>query len=179
MKAIRLTLICHALTQSQKVGRFHGIDEAILPVGQWPAAAEPGIRVLSAPEPRARQTALGLGAKADIEPALADGDLGAWQGLALKQVQAEAPEALGQWLEDPHSAPHGGESIAQLCQRVVTWLEAFDRPGETWAVTHPQVIRAALVHVLESPLAGFQRIDVPPLSRLHLSRAGQWRLRLA
>ena len=178
MKAVRLTLICHALTQSQKVGRFHGIDEAILPFGQWPAAAEAGIGILSAPEPRAVQTAIGLGAAPTIEPALADCDLGAWQGLALKQLQVQDPEALGQWLEDPHCAPHGGESIVQLCQRVAAWLVAFDRPGETWAVTHPQVIRAALVHVLESPLAGLQRIDVSPLSRLHLSWAGQWRLRL-
>ncbi|MBF8740309.1 histidine phosphatase family protein [Pseudomonas guariconensis] len=178
MKAVRLTLICHALTQSQKVGRFHAVDEAILPVGHWPAAAEPGIRILSAPEPRALQTAIGLGATPAIEPALADVDLGAWQGLALKHLQAEAPEALEQWLQDPRCAPHGGESIGELCQRIAAWLEAFDGPGETWAVTHPQVIRAALVHVLGSPLAGFQHIDVLPLARLQLSRAGQWRLRL-
>jgi len=178
VKAVRLTLICHAPTQAQKSGRFPGIDDAILPITEWTSPLAANTRVLSAPERRAQETAHGLGVPAVIEPALADCDMGAWQGLALKQLQAGQPQALAQWLQDPHCAPHGGESVAQLCQRVATWLEAFDTPGEWVAVTHPQVVRAAMVRVLGSSLEAFQCIDVLPLSRVHLSRAGQWRLRL-
>ncbi|ANY86315.1 MULTISPECIES: histidine phosphatase family protein [Pseudomonas] len=177
MKATRLTLICHALTPAQKVGRFPSTDERILPVAEWPPLPA-FIGVLSAPEYRAQETCAGLGASPVVEPALADCDMGAWQGMVLKALQAEQPEALAQWLQDPHCAPHGGESIAQLCQRVAVWLETFDTPGEWLAVTHPLVMRAAMVHVLGCPLAAFALIDVPALSRVHLSRAGKWRLRL-
>jgi hypothetical protein len=40
------------------------------------------------------------------------------------------------------------------------------------------VIRAVLVQLLGCPMSAHQRIDVLPLSRLELSFAGQWRLRL-
>lgn len=179
VKAVRLTLVCHALTEPQKSGRLPCPDDPIMTLLAQPERAADDVQVVSAPERRALQTAAGLGAKARVEEALADCDLGRWQGLALKQLQAEQPEALAQWLQDPYSAPHGGESIAALCQRIGTWLEGFTAPGQWLAVTHPMVMRAVLVQLLGSPLAAFQRIDVLPLSRLELSYTGQWRLRVS
>ncbi|MFV3292071.1 histidine phosphatase family protein [Pseudomonas sp. NY11955] len=178
MKAIRLTLICHALTQAQRTGRLHREDDGILALAQPPAANLPGVQLLSAPERRARETSALLTGPVQIEPALADCDLGRWQGLSLKQLQTEQPQALAQWLQDPASAVHGGESFAALYQRLAAWLAAFDKPGEWLAVTHPMVMRAVLVQVLGGPLTAGQRIDVLPLSRLALSFTGQWRLRL-
>ncbi|MFJ2982018.1 MULTISPECIES: histidine phosphatase family protein [unclassified Pseudomonas] len=178
MKAIRLTLICHALTPAQKLGRLPHPDDGILALDAQPFAEVPQVRMLTAPERRAGETAAWFSAQAQIEPALADCNLGRWQGLSLKQLQAEQPEALAQWLHDPHSAPHGGESFADLCQRMAGWLAAFDTPGEWLAVTHPMVIRAVLVQLLGGPLSAQRSIDVLPLSRLALSFAGQWRLRL-
>ncbi|MEN5302710.1 histidine phosphatase family protein [Pseudomonas sp. TWI628] len=178
MIAIRLTLLCHALTPAQKCGHLAQPDDGILPLAIAPLAITPGMQLLAAPERRAQETAAQLSSQVQREPALADCALGHWQGVSLKQLQAEQPQALAQWLEEPLSAPHGGESFAQLCERVGAWLMAFDRPGEWLAVTHPWVIRAALVTVLECPLAAAQRIDVLPLSRVELSFAGRWRLRL-
>ncbi|ABY97777.1 histidine phosphatase family protein [Pseudomonas sp. SbB1] len=178
MKAIRLTFICHALTQAQKTGSLHCADDGILPLTQKADVLLPGMRVLTAPERRACETAAWLSGQVQIEPALADCDLGRWQGLSLKQLQAEQPQALAEWLHDPASAVHGGESFAALCQRLAAWLAAFDRPGEWLAVTHPMVMRAVLVQLLGCPLTAGQRIDVLPLSRLVLSFTGQWRLRL-
>ncbi|MFJ4066002.1 histidine phosphatase family protein [Pseudomonas sp. NPDC089996] len=178
MKAVRLTLLCHALTPAQKHGQLAHPDDGTLRLEASPVAIEPGQHLLAAPERRAGDTARWLGAQAQVEPALADCDFGSWRGMSLKQLQAEQPQALEQWLTDPFSAPHGGESFAHLCERVGAWLLAFDRPGEWLAVTHPWVIRAALVAVLECPLAAAQRIDVLPLSRVALSFTGQWRLRL-
>lgn len=178
VKAVRLTLLCHALTLAQKSGCLAQPDDGILPLALEPLAMPPGMQLLVAPERRAQETAARLSSQVRSEPALADCALGHWQGLPLKQLQAEQPQALAQWLEDPLSAPHGGESFAQVCERVRAWLMAFDRPGEWLAVTHPWVIRAALVTVLECPLAAAQRIDVLPLSRVELSFTGQWRLRL-
>ena len=178
MKAVRLTLICHALTQAQKTGRLHRPDDGILAMDTPPIAVVPEVSMLTAPERRAGETAAWLSTQVQVEPALADCDLGCWQGLALKQLQAEQPEALAQWLQDPCSAPHGGESFAELCQRMAGWLAAFDTPGEWLAVTHPMVIRAVLLQVLGCPLGAHRSIDVLPLSRLELSFAGQWRLRV-
>jgi broad specificity phosphatase PhoE len=46
------------------------------------------------------------------------------------------------------------------------------------AITHPAVVRAAIVHALGAPPAAFWRIDVAPLSRTDLSgRDGRWNLR--
>lgn len=178
VKAVRLTLLCHALTHAQKNGCLGHPDDGILRLAAEPLTIPSGTQLLAAPEQRAMQTAAWLLSPAQVEPALADCALGQWQGLPLKQLQAEQPLALAQWLEDPFSAPPGGESFAHLCERVGAWLMAFDRPGEWLAITHPWVIRAALVGVLECPLATAQRIDVLPLSRVELSFTGQWRLRL-
>jgi len=178
VKAVRLTLICHALTQAQKSGRLHHADDAILPLPASPFADLCGVSVLTAPERRAYQTAALLPGAVEVEPALADCNLGRWRGLPLKQLQAEQPQALAEWLQDPASDVHGGESFVALCQRMAAWLAAFDRPGEWMAVTHPMNMRAVLVEVLGCPLGAGQRIDVLPLSRLDLSFTGQWRLRL-
>ncbi|MFJ4344150.1 histidine phosphatase family protein [Pseudomonas sp. NPDC089401] len=178
MKAIRLTLICHALTQAQKSGCLAHADDGILALAHSPQGLAAEVRVLTAPERRACETAAGFSAQVQVEPALADCCLGRWQGMPLKRLQAEEPEALARWLGDPHSAPHGGESFARLCERVGAWLAAFDRPGAWLAVTHPWVMRAVLMTLLECPLGAAGRIDVLPLSRLELSYAGQWRLRL-
>ena len=178
MKAVRLSLICHALTPAQKSGRLALPDDGILPLALESLTTTPGMQLLAAPERRAQETALCFSSQVQSEPALADCALGHWQGLPLKQLQAEHPQALALWLDDPLSAPHGGESFVQVCERVKAWLMAFDRPGEWLAVTHPWVIRAALVAVLECPLAAAQWIDVLPLARVELSFTGQWRLRL-
>lgn len=178
VKAVRLTLICHALTHAQKTGRLQHADDGILPLAEQPFADLSGVSVLTAPERRACETAALLSGQVEVEAALADCDLGHWHGLTLKQLQAEQPQALAEWLQSPTSNVHGGESFVTLCQRMAAWLAAFDRPGEWLAVTHPLVMRAVLVEVLGCPLSAAQRIDVLPLSRLALSFTGQWRLRL-
>lgn len=45
-------------------------------------------------------------------------------------------------------------------------------------MTHPFVIRAALLYVTQGPLAMFNRIDVEPLSSTELRFNNVWRLRL-
>jgi len=80
-------------------------------------------------------------------------------------------------LTDPARAPHGGESIVELIERVANWLESLN--GPTVAVTHPALIRAAIVHALGAPPNAFWRIDVEPVTCtiLHF-RSGRWTLRL-
>lgn len=178
MKAVRLTLISHAQTLAQKVGRFHLDDDPILKPGPE-FYIDPGICVLTAPERRAQETAALFAASARPMPELHDCDLGHWSGMSLKALQAQDPTGLQAWQEDLQASPHGGESINALCKRIGDWLEAFKTPGRWLAVTHPFVLRAAMLHVAQCPPTIFHRIDVLPLAKLELSHAGQWRLQLA
>ncbi|NBF11783.1 histidine phosphatase family protein [Pseudomonas sp. Fl4BN1] len=183
MQATRLTLICHARTVAQKLARFPQdepleLDCQALALSRA-AAFKRSTPVLCGPELRSRQTAGLFSSAPEIQAALRDCAFGAWQGVRISELQQQQPEALQAWLEDPHRAPPGGESVAELCQRVAQWLEEMARrPGHWLAVTHPFVIRAALLHALQAPLASFNLIDIEPLSRLDLSHAGRWRLRL-
>ena len=180
MQATRLTLICHAATLAQKQGRFPDDEsvaldwqrEALSLAGRYPKKH----RLISGPEARARQTAGLFGEGAQVEDALRDGDFGDWKGLAIDQLDGEA---LGAWLTDSASAPHGGESVEQICLRVGQWMKSLEsQPGHIVAITHPFVIRAALLHVLQFPLSMFYRIDVEPLSCTELRFNNVWRLRL-
>lgn len=182
MQATRLTLMCHARTVAQKRARF-ALEEPLDP--QW-LAQRPNVgddyrnvrQLLCGPELRTRQTAALFGDEPQVQPALADCDLGRWRGLSIDELLKTEPEQLQAWLDDPQATPHGGESVAQLCRRVGGWLASLeDRPGHLLAVTHPFVIRAALVSVLQCPAAMFNRIDIEPLSIVELRFNGVWRLR--
>lgn len=183
MQATRLTLVSHASTRAQKRARF-ALDEPV--EMDWQQAAlslaqrfKRAPLVLCGPEARTRQTATLFAADASVETALRDCDFGHWQGLAIDEIQQAEPQALQDWLTDSTSAPHGGESVVQLCERVGQWLQSLEQtPGHVLAVTHPFVIRAALLHVMQCPPALFNLIDVEPLSSTELRFNGRWRLRL-
>ncbi|MEE1923999.1 histidine phosphatase family protein [Pseudomonas sp. 148P] len=178
MKSTQLTFICHALTDAQRVGRFHSMEDGLRRSVEPQDWAGQGARVLIAPELRTRQTAEGLGLSGQLDSTLRDCDFGRWQGVSLKRLEQDDPTGLQQWLSDPQAAPHGGESVAQVCTRVASWMDDTLLPGSWLVVTHPMVIRAALRHVLECPLAALQHIDVLPLAQVRLSRFGRWRLRI-
>ncbi|OBJ47235.1 histidine phosphatase family protein [Mycobacterium sp. 1423905.2] len=175
---LRLTLISHAMTEAMAAARFPD-DEPLSDIGRRQARGtlDGTPRRLAAPERRARQTAELLGLQTTMEPQLADLDCGRWRGQALQDVPAAE---LALWLTDPAAAPHGGESVVNLIDRVAGWLASLsDDTTPTLAVTHPAVVRAAIVAALDTPPTTFWRIDVPPASRtvLHF-RADRWTLRL-
>ncbi|MFB7377159.1 histidine phosphatase family protein, partial [Kitasatospora purpeofusca] len=134
------------------------------------------------PSARCRRTAEELGlADAVAQPELRGCAAGRWRGRTLDEVAAEEPEALMAWLADPAAAPHGGESVRQLCARVAGWLDgtAAGLTGRVLVVAEPDAVRAAAVHALGVPDQVFRRLDVPPLAVVELTgRAGRWNLRL-
>jgi broad specificity phosphatase PhoE len=176
---VRLTLVSHAMTDAMAAGRFP-TDEPLNAVGhrQVDATVELGLvdAALCGPEKRTRQTAELLGLRAQTDPRLADLDCGAWRGNVLGGV---LPADLAVWLTEPTQAPHGGESVVDLIIRTRGWLDSLTgRRGRLVAVTHPSVIRAAIVVVLDSPPKSFWRIDIGPASRTVLHFRGQtWTLR--
>lgn len=181
--AVRLVLVAHAATAASREARFPG-DEPLDERGAHAAAAADGAlrRVTAAyrgPEERCRQTATALGLDAVADPALADLDVGAWRGRTLTELAADHPVDLRAWLTDPRAAPHGGESVAELVARVAHWLDEFAaEAARIAAVTHPAVIRAAVLHTLGAPPECFWRLDAAPLSQTWLTHDGRrWQLR--
>ena len=108
---------------------------------------------------------------------MADLDCGSWRGQPLDTVGSTD---LALWLTDPAAAPHGGESILNLTDRVSGWLESLtDNTLRTVVVTHPAVIRAAILIALNVPPTSFWRIDVAPASCVVMHfRENSWRVRL-
>ena len=178
MQSTRLTLICHGVTRAQKLGHF-ALDEALeTPPSPLRLAArfKKAPRLLCGPETRARQTATLFGKHATIDDGLRDMDVGHWRGLDINDIDRDE---LMTWLTDSASAPHRGESVVQLCERGSQWMQNLaEQPGHVLAVPHPAVIRAALLHAMQSPVAMFYLIDVEPLSSTELRFNNVWRLRL-
>lgn len=134
-------------------------------------------RVVCAPALAARQTTEGLGLVAEVETALADMDWGRWRGAALTDLQAAEPEALMAWLRDPSSGVPGGETFTALKERVAAWMQDVAAgEGRILAVTHPNVMRAALALALDIPPEAAFRIDIAPLTTVTLSFNRVWRL---
>jgi broad specificity phosphatase PhoE len=185
----RLTLISHAPTPAQRDARFPA-DEPLeessllkLSTLNWqPPRAN---RVLTAPELRTQQTASALNLSATSDTELRDIDYSTWQGHNLNDLYAKDPEAVTQWLTDPSAAPHKGETIAHLIGRVTNWLVKLaalvaeeKHTTHTIAITHPAVIRAAILHSLNAPPQSFWRIDIAPLTLTDLRHNGlTWTLR--
>ena len=180
MRTTRLTLICHARTVAQKLSRFptnEPVENEQLASDLWATRLDSPFRLLCGPELRTRQTAEWFGTDAEVVPALRDCDWGHWHGQSIKDLQQTDAQALQAWLADPHAAPHGGESVAQVGERVAAWLEELAAtPGHVVAITHPYIVRAALMQVVQG--AAFNAVDVEPLAILELRFNGIWRLRL-
>lgn len=180
---VRFTLICCGMTAAGRRGFFPADepleDKALVDASALAGSLDAVDYAWTSPALRARQTAKALGLQVTEVEALRDQDFGSWAGRAFKDVQQTQPEASHALLTDPEVTPPGGESFQCVALRVAT---LFDRliaePGHRIAVTHPAVIRAAILHVLKAPLMGFRYIDVEPLSFADFRSDGtRWLLR--
>ncbi|MEU5027342.1 histidine phosphatase family protein [Streptomyces milbemycinicus] len=182
----RLTLIASARSTSRLAERFD--DDRPLDPGGWRevervaptllplAAAE--LRYCS-PSARSRETGDILGFMPLAQPALRDCDMGRWRGRTLEEVMTREPRAVDDWLADPGSAPHGGESLFAFINRVGDWMDTrpVERDGRMLAVADPGVIRAAVTYAMKAPPHCYWNVDVLPLSTTTLTGgAGKWRL---
>jgi broad specificity phosphatase PhoE len=180
---VRLTLVCHASTRTVRAAAFP-LDEPLDPQGQAEASAlacelRSADVAWTSPALRARQTAAALRLDAEVDHVLRDIDLGRWAGSSLSEVQAAEPDALAAWTSETDAAPHGGESIIDLLERIAPWLDTrgSDRRRSV-VVTHPSVIRAAVILAIDANPKSFWHIDVPPLCRVELRADGRrWTLR--
>jgi len=180
--SVRLTLICHGSTSAVRDVVFP-LDEPLDAPGCAKAAALVadlgGVDVAwTSPALRARQTAAALGLDALIDPLLRDIDLGRWVGRSFSEVATAEPDSVAAWTSQPDVAPHGGESVVDLLKRIAPWLDTLRRDERRMvAVTHPAVIRAAVILAIDAGPGSFWHIDVAPLCRVRLSGNGpRWTL---
>lgn len=179
----RITFICHATTRDLRAATFGG-DDKLDDVGRRQAEALAGSlgqvdQCWTSPALRARETAAALGLSPTVDERLRDCDYGRWTGLKFQQLLLKEPRKLVSWIRNPSSAPHGGETIPQVMERISAWMQERIRgKGNMVAVTHASVIRAAVVHAIEAGLPSFWRIDIVPLSATELRTNGRrWVLR--
>jgi broad specificity phosphatase PhoE len=182
---VRVQLFVPAVTPGAREGLFgagDGLDQAgrervIRSARTWPKE----LRATCAPEPACVETAALLGLDAAVDGDLHDWDLGAWAGKSLAQVAQESPAALERWATDPDFAAHSGESLQHLRSRVTKWLDRLEGEAHPRLVTvaPAAVVRAVLLSVLDAPPATFWRLDLEPLTSVHVSlrpgrRAIRW-----
>ncbi len=179
----RLTFVANASTPAIRTATFP-LDEGLDEIGKRDATARAGEfrfapSALTSPAQRAIQTAGLLGLDATIEPALRDLDVGRWAGCSLSGLAAAEPDGLASWLSDPDAAPHGGESIVALFARTSIWLQAMTvQSGPFVVVTHPSVIRAAILAAIHASPSSFWNLDIAPLSVVELTSNGRrWALK--
>lgn len=179
----RLTMIASGATPGMRKGRFPA-DEALEPqtlerARTLAALLRRADRAWTSPALAARQTAEALGLQATVEPLLAEQDFARWAGRSFEEVQAEDADAMTAWFADPQAAPHDGESLAAVARRGAALIERLaGGSGHTIAVSHPVLIRAAIIHVLGAPIASIWKIDIEPLSLTDLRSDGRrWVLR--
>ena len=180
----RITFISHGTTAAVRRASFpldepllEGEIEKIASIG-WQAPRAQAI--WCGPEQRTRQTASALGLGPSLSPELGDVNYASWQGKEIDDIQISDPMGLVEWLTHVDAAPHGGESVSEAIQRIRSWMEQQIGGGHTIAVTHPAIIRAAIVCVLAAPPESFWRIEMAQLSVTDLRFNGRvWIVRSA
>lgn len=181
----RLSLVSHPSTAATSTAAFPD-DEPLEPRGAARAVDARGrlgrvTRAVCSPALSCAQTTEALGLTAGIVPELRDWDLGRWRGRTLEETAASEPAAVRAWTTEPGASPHGGEALTDLLARVAGWLATVPADGHTVAITHPAVVRAAVISTLAAGTGGaggFWRIDIAPLTVTVLrGTPGRWTLR--
>jgi probable phosphoglycerate mutase len=171
-------LLRHGQTAMSVQKRYAGVSDVPLTdtgVRQAAAAAErlatAGLGVIvTSPLQRATRTAQEVAAVTGVPVVTDEGfretDFGAWEGLTFAEVRERWPGEVTSWLADPAVAPPGGESFAEVSERVSAALHRvlaeWDRQT-VLIVSHVTPIKSLVVAALLAP--------PPALYRMHLDVA--------
>lgn len=185
-----LVLVRHGVTAHTTEKRFSGglasanpglSDEGraqIREVGEWLAPiADQVDAVIASPVRRTRESAQllaeTLGRAVTEEPAFAEMEFGAWDGLTFVDVAERHRDELDAWLGSLDIAPGGtGESFRSVEDRVLAGLGRVleEHAGRTVVVvSHVTPIKTLVAHTLDAPLLSVFRMELTPASVTVLS----------
>lgn len=123
---------------------------------------------------RAKQTANRLFQNIDWkeDPYLNARNQGRWEGKTWSELRKTDPiacEAYWSMIEKT-SAPEG-EMLEDVRQRVLHFLIGIENQPDTQVVvvTHAVILRLVMLHILDAPLRHILRLEIKPLTVLHLS----------
>jgi broad specificity phosphatase PhoE len=191
----RLWLVRHGLTAWNARQRFCGHSDIPLSArgrvqARWLARRLEGeaiAAIYTSDLARARATAEIIASQSRqavpvrVSAAWRELDFGAWEGLTYAEIAEQFEDRLGFFSEPERCSPPGGESLAQVLQRVQAELAAIacrgDLPveGDVVIVSHGSPLRALLCSVLGISLGRqWQLRLVPgPLSAIDLLPLGE------
>jgi len=145
MKRTILTLVRHGETPANNESIWHGsMDTPLSDLGRRQAervssylasADRPHLAIYSSPLQRARHTAEAIDAQLDLgvrfDKGLTEYDLGSWEGTSYRDL-AVKHHFWERIRDDPHFAPHGGESPKTVVDRYGSTLRkiAAAHPGD-------------------------------------------------
>ncbi|HET9222901.1 MAG TPA: histidine phosphatase family protein [Roseiflexaceae bacterium] len=183
-------LVRHGQTELNRARRYQGaIDSPLTSYGLRQAAALarrlrriPFSVALVSPALRAQVTAETILAERDVpiieEPGWREASHGRWEGLTYREVRERFPaEASARFADALHGKPEGGESLAEVAERVVEgWRALLGQfpGGRVLVVTHATPVQ--LVLCLLSDMAVTQhwrwRIDLGSLTAIDVYGGG-------
>jgi probable phosphoglycerate mutase len=137
------------------------------------------VAVYASPLERAIETAEPIAAAHGLplrnDPAINELDLGAWSGQSFTALRADPAWSRWNAARGHHRAP-GGESMPEVMSRAAAWLEttvARHPDGAVVAVSHGDVIKAALAYVLGLSIDHHDRLEIDPGSTTTID-GGEW-----
>lgn len=143
-------------------------------------AAEPVAAVYTSPLDRARETAVSIAAVHGVTPiesdAFAELDFGEWTGSNIRDLDAHRAWHDFNTLRSLTRIP-GGELMLEVQTRAVTGLLDIQRryDGRTVAiVSHADVIRAVIGHLLGIPMDHLLRLEIQPATYTTVQLHGAW-----
>jgi ribonuclease H / adenosylcobalamin/alpha-ribazole phosphatase len=119
----------------------------------------------------AEEVAAATGTPVVADEGFRETDFGAWEGLTFAEVRERWPAEMTAWLTDPAVAPPGGESFAEVSERVTAALYRVLAARERQAiliVSHVTPIKMLVAAALLAPPAALYRmhLDVAALSQI-------------
>ncbi|HEX6970524.1 MAG TPA: bifunctional RNase H/acid phosphatase [Micromonosporaceae bacterium] len=177
--ATRLLLVRHGETEFTAQRRYSGRgDVPLTPKGVEQARAvavrvaglapQPAV-VLTSPLSRCTATAEAIagvtGAAVVVDPDLVECDFGAWEGRTFAEVRAQWPAELDVWLASTQVAPPGGESFAQIADRLRRFrakLSEKYRGQAVVVVSHVSPLKLLLRDALAAGDAFLHRLYLDP-----------------
>lgn len=127
--------------------------------------------LVASPMVRTQQTAGIIGERIGLTPRTEDGfkeaDFGVWQGLTSAQIEQRWPGQLEPWHTEADIRPEGGESVADVGERIAAALDGLLDAGTgrtVVVVSHAVAIRAALGRTMGAQPGSWSQLRVAPAS---------------